>query len=183
MIVYCPQCGEKYDIEETLIGRKVECECGHKWIVSDNCPEQQIPTTIPPQPHTMPPPAEPPMEDKTLRILFFTIRALVFLLGCYVIYKGIRDCHDNMVILYIAGGLCIIACAFVSFEKKVKRFYFICPNPNCGFRGELEYDPDSGVLGTAAYILLMQSAGVRTIVYEDDSVACPRCGMKTRHQR
>ena len=31
MKIQCEKCGQQYDVEESCIGREVECECGHKW--------------------------------------------------------------------------------------------------------------------------------------------------------
>ena len=31
MKIQCPACNAEYEVEESCIGQKVECECGHKW--------------------------------------------------------------------------------------------------------------------------------------------------------
>lgn len=39
MIIKCCKCGEVYDVDSSLIGRKVQCVCGFKWIVREPIPE------------------------------------------------------------------------------------------------------------------------------------------------
>ncbi len=35
MKAQCPHCGTQYELEDSMNGTKVECECGHKWIVAE----------------------------------------------------------------------------------------------------------------------------------------------------
>lgn len=39
MIAKCRKCGEIYDVDFNLIGRKVQCVCGFKWILREEIPE------------------------------------------------------------------------------------------------------------------------------------------------
>jgi len=36
MKIQCEKCGRQYEVEESYIGRDVECECGHKWQLPKN---------------------------------------------------------------------------------------------------------------------------------------------------
>ncbi|MBO4519891.1 MAG: hypothetical protein J5787_01655 [Alphaproteobacteria bacterium] len=36
MNIQCEKCGRQYEVEESYIGQDVECECGHKWQVTNN---------------------------------------------------------------------------------------------------------------------------------------------------
>jgi len=31
MKIHCPACNAEYEVEESAVGRRVQCECGHKW--------------------------------------------------------------------------------------------------------------------------------------------------------
>ena len=157
MNISCPKCHQQYEVDVSLIGEKVECLCGHKWVVEDER-----------------------TKKSKINILGLIVRAIIFALGCLVIYNGAVG--DSPVKgLIILGGIIILPFAFVSLKPKIKRFYFICPNPNCKFEGELEYNPEKGILGNALYIMLMQAAGYRTILIDNPTVTCPRCGMRTPH--
>ena len=35
MNISCPKCHQQYEVDVSLIGEKVECLCGHKWVVED----------------------------------------------------------------------------------------------------------------------------------------------------
>ncbi|MGN1367161.1 MAG: hypothetical protein ACI406_17460 [Victivallis vadensis] len=34
MKTVCPRCGTEYDLDDSMNGKKVECECGGKWVVT-----------------------------------------------------------------------------------------------------------------------------------------------------
>ena len=158
MKILCPYCNQEYEVDSSLVGHKVECVCGYKWIVE---PEKTA-------------------KKSKVNVLGMIIRAIIFALGCYVIYNGaIGDSPVKGLI--VLGGIIILPFAFVSLKPKTKKLYFICPNPNCGFGGELEYNPEEGIAGNALYILLMRAAGFRTIIFENSCVICPRCGIKVPH--
>lgn len=38
MNVSCPKCHQEYEVDISLIGEKVECVCGYKWILRENNP-------------------------------------------------------------------------------------------------------------------------------------------------
>lgn len=47
MNVFCPKCGQEYEIEESFIGQNVECQkCGEKWTISKpDAPKPDAPET------------------------------------------------------------------------------------------------------------------------------------------
>ncbi|WP_295809903.1 hypothetical protein [uncultured Victivallis sp.] len=34
MNIVCPQCGAKYELDDSICGKTVECSCGRKWLVT-----------------------------------------------------------------------------------------------------------------------------------------------------
>lgn len=38
MIIQCSKCKQQYDVAISLVGEKVECICGHKWILRETMP-------------------------------------------------------------------------------------------------------------------------------------------------
>ena len=42
MQIQCPKCKQQYDVEISLVGERVECICGYKWIL-----REKIPSVIP----------------------------------------------------------------------------------------------------------------------------------------
>ena len=42
MIIKCKKCGETYNVDVSMVGRKVECICGFKWIL-----REPMPTIVP----------------------------------------------------------------------------------------------------------------------------------------
>lgn len=158
MNIFCPKCQQKYDVDISLTGKKVECTCGHKWIIEEARSSKK----------------------SGINVWGLIVRVMIFALGCFVIYNGAAG--DSPVKGFIIfGGIIILPFAFVSLKTKIKRFYFICPNPNCKFEGELEYNPESGIAGKVLYMLLMRAAGFRIVLIDNPTVACPRCGMITPH--
>lgn len=43
MKTICPKCGMEYDLDDSMAGIKVECECGEKWVVGFD----RTPTAVP----------------------------------------------------------------------------------------------------------------------------------------
>ena len=201
MRISCPNCDQKFDVDESMIGAKVECPCGNKWFVpapppsSFPAPElkKEQPGKIEAQSifekpeqtdtgTTENPPDDGCFFTMLLRIAVFAIGAVVMISGIYGLIKyGIEHSSGGGNLLKSVVGFIVILCSFVSSKHKIKRFYFICPNPNCKFEGELEYDPDAGVLSGAATMLFFRAAGVRTIIYDNPTVTCPKCGMRVPH--
>ena len=86
----------------------------------------------------------------------------------------------------IFWGLVVVAALIwllkkVNDSEKAKR-QIICPNPNCGFRGEGRSEGSS----SGCLILVLLCFGVLPgILYllfcgQRDSLICPRCGMRIR---
>ena len=51
MKTQCPQCGSEYDVDDSFIGQKVECECGCKWQIQQSLkspPRKQVKRKIEP---------------------------------------------------------------------------------------------------------------------------------------
>lgn len=42
----CEKCDEPYDVDISLVGRKVECVCGHKWILRETMPPIAYPRSL-----------------------------------------------------------------------------------------------------------------------------------------
>ena len=39
MKILCPYCNQEYEVDSSLVGQKVECVCGHKWILREPMPQ------------------------------------------------------------------------------------------------------------------------------------------------
>ena len=177
----CPKCHQQYAIDASLVGKRVECEvCNYKWEVLD--PQKRLVE------------ASKQLEKvKKGCVAECFIRGSIIVLGVTLMGLGFflpegwgfnlpTDSEFNLLrTLLLIFGFIIFLCAFVTFEKKVKTFYFICPNPNCGFKGNVEYEPDKETLKNVAGLLVLQAIGFNTIIYSSHSVACPRCGMLVKH--
>ena len=172
MKTICPHCQQHYEIEDAYIGEIVQCTtCQQEFVVKKYVPEVV---------ETQCAPHELAKNKRSLAGIF--IRTTIFLLGIGLICHGILwSQQSESQVLSIVAGIIILPFAFVSLKSKAKQFYFICPNPNCKFEGIMEYNPEKGILGNVLYVLLMQAAGFRTIIYDDPTVTCPKCGMRTRH--
>ena len=38
MDIFCPKCHQQYEVDVSLVGERVECVCGYKWILRENNP-------------------------------------------------------------------------------------------------------------------------------------------------
>ena len=43
MKIHCPACNAEYEVEESAVGRRVQCECGHKWEIQPEKMKTQCP--------------------------------------------------------------------------------------------------------------------------------------------
>ena len=39
MQISCPHCNQEYEVDPSIVGRKVECICGYKWILREPMPQ------------------------------------------------------------------------------------------------------------------------------------------------
>lgn len=47
MKIVCPQCGAKYELDDSICGKTVECTCGRKWIAtSPSTPKSPVPASV-----------------------------------------------------------------------------------------------------------------------------------------
>ena len=47
MNIVCPQCGAKYELDDSICGKTVECSCGRKWIAtSPSTPKSPVPASV-----------------------------------------------------------------------------------------------------------------------------------------
>ena len=164
----CPNCHQQYHLDASLAGQYVECGvCGKKWELLT--PEQKF--------------LQAKKQLHKVRrgcIAELLIRGVLIALSLTLIYL----CFETGNIILFLAGIVVFLCSLVTPRKKPKPFYFICPNPNCGFKGDIEPTQDTkGMLKTAVGFALLQSLGFFTILHDSQNVACPRCGMLVKHSR
>ncbi len=86
----CPKCGQRYEIDNSMAGQKVECECGEQWQVKD------MPILL----------SKQNREQEKSRLTFILLGLFLGFLGAHNVYIG-RPLKGVMQLILIPA--CLIA--------------------------------------------------------------------------
>ena len=167
----CPYCQQKYELDASCNGQIVQCT---------RC--QRDFTLVASQNNEPPSPCNDGCFSKKQNSSYpwhYYYRAFSGIMAAAFSYFMF---HEEPILAIVLVYLWLFFAFYPFYVQAPKKHFVICPNPNCGFRGETETQNAANGCLVVPLLLLGIIPGLLYIIACGGmhKIICPKCGMRIR---